>query len=45
MMAARWSNSTQDNEEKKHKAVTLSCQVGGDPGVLEVLVQLQDGGG
>lgn len=28
MAAARWSDSPQDNEESKHRAVTPSCEVG-----------------
>lgn len=28
MMAARWSDSPQDNEESKHRAITPSCEVG-----------------
>lgn len=27
-MAARWTDSPQDNEESKHRAVTPSCEVG-----------------
>lgn len=45
MMAARWSDSPQDNEESKHRAVTPSSEVGLwmemslDPSLLMFTVQ------